>query len=197
MQLSLLLTVITNTSAVFTIPPMLSWLVDFGGGTSTVPAALSGISGSTDAYSANATDAVGNAGNNATIPSSATLTGSTVELDVVAMITKLVMIVLAPLLVGKCVRSLPGVADWVGAHKWALKVVSVYALVALPWMKVSIMCSICSICTRTHTHARACIFTRTRVSFWRTGSSPEFTEKENESAMHTSLPTHFNCILAH
>ena len=162
MQLSLLLTVITNTSAVFTIPPMLSWLVDFGGGTSTAPVALSGISGSTDAYSANATDAVGNAGNNATIPSSATLTGSTVELDVVAMITKLVMIVLAPLLVGKCVRSLPGVADWVGAHKWALKVVSVYALVALPWMKVSIMCSIYSICTRarTRTHVHAYLHAR-------------------------------------
>eukprot|EP00729_Bicosta_minor_P005400 gene5400-26487_t len=91
--LALLLTVITNTTAVFTIPPMLKWLAKFT---------------------------------------------SEVELDVGALIAKLAMTVLAPLVFGKLCRGIPGVPEFVKKYKWGLKVVSIYALVALPWMKTSV-----------------------------------------------------------
>jgi predicted Na+-dependent transporter len=90
--LAVLLTVVTNTLAVFTIPGMLAWLADFDG----------------------------------------------VSLDVAELMLKLVLMVLLPIIVGKMASMfVPGVAAFVKRHKWPLKVVSIYALVSLPWILTS------------------------------------------------------------
>jgi len=90
--LAVLLTVVTNVLAVFTIPGMLAWLADF----------------------------------------------NDVSLDVGQLILKLVYLVLIPIIVGKLASQfIPGVAPLVKKHKWPLKVVSIYALVTLPWILTS------------------------------------------------------------
>lgn len=90
--LAVLLTVVTNMVASFTIPGMLSWLADFDG----------------------------------------------VTLDVADLVLKLVLRVLVPIIIGKAMSQyIPGVSDWVKRRKWPLKLVSIYALVALPWILTS------------------------------------------------------------
>lgn len=81
----------TNTLAVFTIPPMLAWLADFSG----------------------------------------------VSLDIGDLTLKLVLRVLVPLIVGKLMQNIPAVPPWVKRHGLFLKLVSIYALVALPWILTS------------------------------------------------------------
>ena len=112
---------------------MLKWLVDFSSSSSS--SSSSGSSAfSSGTYSI---DANNSARSDVAAGNDGVADPPDVDLDVGAMITKLVLIVLTPLLVGKLARSLPGVVQWTTAHKWMLKVISVYALVALPWMKAS------------------------------------------------------------
>ena len=61
-----------------------------------------------------------------------------VTLDIGELVLKLVLTVLLPLVVGKCMTQfIPAVGPWVKKRKWPLKVVSIYALVALPWILTS------------------------------------------------------------
>jgi predicted Na+-dependent transporter len=62
---------------------------------------------------------------------------SGVKLDVGDLMLKLVLRVLLPLIVGKLCQMIPGVPPRVKKHKWQLKLVSIYALVALPWILTS------------------------------------------------------------
>ena len=80
-----MLTVITNSAAVFTVPPMLEWLVEFKG---------------------------------------------SIKLDVGAMILKLCLTVLLPLVIGKACRSIDGVPQFVKRHKLGFKLLSIYVLSA-------------------------------------------------------------------
>jgi len=62
---------------------------------------------------------------------------SDVTLDVVALLVRLVLTVLIPLLAGKLAQLIPGVNTAASQHKNALKVASSLFLCLIPWTKVS------------------------------------------------------------
>ncbi|KAK3716092.1 hypothetical protein QZH41_019623 [Actinostola sp. cb2023] len=61
-----------------------------------------------------------------------------IKIDVVNLLTKLILTVLLPLLVGKAMRYIPKVKPFVKKYNITLKTISVTLLVAIPWMKVSV-----------------------------------------------------------
>jgi len=89
--LSVMLTVFCNLAAVFTVPPLVAWIVAF----------------------------------------------KNVRLDPVALLIKLILTVLLPLLVGKGVRYVPHVKPCIIKFSDTLKVISIILLTIIPWMKVS------------------------------------------------------------
>jgi len=89
--LSVMLTVICNLAAVFTVPPLVVWIIEF----------------------------------------------KNVRLDAVALLIKLILTVLLPLLVGKGLRYVSRVKSCVIKFSDTLKVISIILLAIIPWLKVS------------------------------------------------------------
>lgn len=89
--LSVMLTVFCNLAAVFTVPPLVAWIIAF----------------------------------------------EDVKLDAIALLVKLVLTVLLPLLVGKGLRFVPYVKPCVKRFSNTLKMISIVLLTMIPWMKVS------------------------------------------------------------
>eukprot|EP00794_Sanderia_malayensis_P018973 gene18973-20880_t len=90
--LAVLLTVVTNVVGIFTVPPMMSWL----------------LSSSTE-----------------------------VKLDVVGMLTKMLLTLLLPLLVGKALQYIKKFYEFGKKIKPVLRIISIFLLVCLAFMKIS------------------------------------------------------------
>jgi len=65
------------------------------------------------------------------------LTAADVELDSMQLLTKLMLTLLVPLIVGKLLQLVPGVADWVKKWKKQLGLLNNGSLICIVWIKIS------------------------------------------------------------
>ena len=63
--------------------------------------------------------------------------GSGAEIDAVALLVKLLLYILLPLVLGKCARHMFKLGGFVARWKLAMKFTSSFLLVMIPWMSVS------------------------------------------------------------